>query len=294
VVVSNNHGVGIGAFDEGTRIVVEDASIERTEVYEQSGLSGFGLGVQGGATGEARRVVVAESAEAQVFVEAATLTLEDVVVRDASGRPDERHGRGIQTQHEAMLTMRRIVSERNREVGLQFAFGSVVSGEDILVRDIWREGLRGDLARGIGAESDSVVDLARVRITDVGELGIASFGSATQVTVTDVEVSDLALPCVGSDCPVPIAAGAGAYESSTLLIRQFTIRRSPHCGVQVADASSLDLEAGEITDNVLGACVQVMGYDLSRLTDGVLYRDNGANLDATSLPVPEPASGLDM
>ena len=42
-------------------------------------------------------------------------------------------------------------------------------------------------------------------------------------------------------------------------------------------------------NTAIGACVQVAGYDLDRLTQDVVYVDNGANLEATSLPVPSGA-----
>ncbi len=292
-VVSNNRGAGLGAFDEGSRIVVEDSVIQGTQVYEDDETTGFGLGLEEGATCEARRVLLTENAEANVLVEAATLSLEDVVARDASGRPNGSNGRGIQAQGGATLTLTRVLSEHNREVGLQ-ALGSMVSGEDVVVQDTRGDDLRGDIARGIGAESNSIVELTRVRVTHVGELGIAGFGSGTRVTVSEVEVSDLEPSCAGTDCTVSVAAGIGAYESSAVVVRSFVVRGSPVCGVHVAEASDLDLEAGEITDNDLGACVQVADYDLTRLTDGVLYRDNGSNLDSTSLPVPEPAAGLGL
>ena len=40
----------------------------------------------------------------------------------------------------------------------------------------------------------------------------------------------------------------------------------------------------------LGACVQVEGYEVQRLSDAVIYRDNGVNLEATDLPLPEPSA----
>lgn len=36
--------------------------------------------------------------------------------------------------------------------------------------------------------------------------------------------------------------------------------------------------------------LQVPGYDLARLQEGVVYRDNGVNLDSTSLEVPDPTA----
>jgi hypothetical protein len=42
----------------------------------------------------------------------------------------------------------------------------------------------------------------------------------------------------------------------------------------------------------IGACVQVDGYDLTRLSDEVEFRDNESNLDTTSLPVITPVNPL--
>ena len=70
------------------------------------------------------------------------------------------------------------------------------------------------------------------------------------------------------------------------------------CGVlvaappELAGTASLDLSEGTVSSAEIGACVQVEGYDLGRLTSGVAYTDNLANLESTSLPVPAPAAAL--
>ena len=51
----------------------------------------------------------------------------------------------------------------------------------------------------------------------------------------------------------------------------------------------VDLAEGEVRENPLGGCLQVEGYDLARLMTDVRFIDNDLNLDATSLPVPDPA-----
>jgi hypothetical protein len=43
----------------------------------------------------------------------------------------------------------------------------------------------------------------------------------------------------------------------------------------------------------IGACVQVDDYDLSRLMHDVQYRDNGLNLDTTTLTVPDALGAAD-
>lgn len=45
--------------------------------------------------------------------------------------------------------------------------------------------------------------------------------------------------------------------------------------------------------SVLGACLQVDGYAVSRSTRMVEYVGNDINLDATSPPVPEPVHPID-
>ena len=52
--------------------------------------------------------------------------------------------------------------------------------------------------------------------------------------------------------------------------------------------TSLDAMNGLVTRAEIGACVQVPGYDLARISTDVEYRDNGSNLDTTTLPVPPP------
>ena len=77
----------------------------------------------------------------------------------------------------------------------------------------------------------------------------------------------------------------------------FSLRRSDLCGIavlsSVTGAVDVDLHDGEIDEAPIGACVQVEGYDTSRLRDNVAYKDGlGAPLQATSYSLPEPATGL--
>lgn len=51
----------------------------------------------------------------------------------------------------------------------------------------------------------------------------------------------------------------------------------------------MDLSEGEIAFNGIGANVQTEGFDARRLSENVRYHDNGANLDASELLVPDPA-----
>ncbi len=73
---------------------------------------------------------------------------------------------------------------------------------------------------------------------------------------------------------------------------RFVVDGCDICGVHVARAGELDLTNGIVSGCALGACVQVEGFDVTRLQEDVRYRDNDVNLDATDLPVPEPEPGF--
>jgi hypothetical protein len=77
-------------------------------------------------------------------------------------------------------------------------------------------------------------------------------------------------------------------------MERFRVRGSPLVGVQLALGGEVDLVEGEVVENVVGVNVQVPDYDLSRLTERVEYRDNETNLDAMSLPVPDPTAPSTM
>ena len=82
----------------------------------------------------------------------------------------------------------------------------------------------------------------------------------------------------------------GAYEQGRLEVERFRVTRAALVGVQVSRDGAMDLHDGEIAENPVGANVQVPDYDFSRLTDRVFYRDNGTNLDSSTLFVPEPTT----
>ncbi|MCZ7680945.1 MAG: hypothetical protein M5U28_20040 [Sandaracinaceae bacterium] len=80
----------------------------------------------------------------------------------------------------------------------------------------------------------------------------------------------------------------GSYDGAAVSLSRFAILRSPLCGLQLARGAEMDLMGGEIAECSVGVCLQVADYDLGRLTNEVLFRDNGRTLEATDFPVPGP------
>jgi len=87
-----------------------------------------------------------------------------------------------------------------------------------------------------------------------------------------------------------------AVESGGMMeMTNFISTRADLVGVLISgEGSEMDLHDGEVSFNAIGANVQVQGYDLDRLQDNVVYKDNGRNLDGAILPLPEPIEHLDL
>jgi len=63
------------------------------------------------------------------------------------------------------------------------------------------------------------------------------------------------------------------------------------CGIHVAEGGTALLSDGEVTNAAIGACVQNEAQRIEDLQTEVAYRDNGMNLQATNLPVPDDLPG---
>ncbi len=76
----------------------------------------------------------------------------------------------------------------------------------------------------------------------------------------------------------------------------FSLRQADLCGIAILDdvsgGADVDLHHGEVAEAPVGVCLQIAGYDTSRLRDDVDYVDVGIPLQATSYELPEPVSGL--
>jgi hypothetical protein len=130
---------------------------------------------------------------------------------------------------------------------------------------------------------------SRIVVEDTLEIGINSIAGGA-IDLSDVTVSNVA----GSASSIAERMDGHAVTAfgATTTLRRFRLSTAATCGLFLAEllgtAPSLDVESGLVEGAAIGACVQYDGYDLDRLMRDVTYRDNGVNLDATMLPVPEP------
>ncbi len=188
------------------------------------------------------------------------------------------------------------VSCHNVAIGLHRARGvDVGGGVDLMpvgaftsaeISDLDIGIVSGGSGRGVYANSASI-DLRRAHITNARGIAI-QIRSDQNATFEDLVIDGVTeLPCVaGGTCPeyAGWSVGLGVYSGNAVVTR-FRERGSRLAGVQF-EGGTLDLHEGILEDNAVGVNMQVVGYDTRRLLDHVVMRQNGINLDSSSLPLP--------
>ncbi|RLB52075.1 MAG: hypothetical protein DRJ42_15665, partial [Deltaproteobacteria bacterium] len=204
--------------------------------------------------------------------------------------------RALDVQDGSRLDALRLLTVDNHDVGLfAAAEGTEVSLVDAVIRDTWSTGGPNGLGRGINVQEMARIGGERVRIEGTEEAGLLVAGGAIG-DLRDVEVTDVMLStCEPGACSETPHGYAVVTLGGALRLTRFELRDAAVCGIVLAplagteEVTAVDLETGVVSNSPIGACVQIDGYDLDRLTGGVHYRDNGSNLDSTMLPVPSLA-----
>jgi hypothetical protein len=178
--------------------------------------------------------------------------------------------------------------ERATEIGVAAqGLGTIVRVEDLVVRET-RSGLDDHFGRAVAAHDGARLEIERALLERNHEICAGAFEGA-ELAMTETVIRDtLARPCAGGGCEgFGAGIGAGGYLGGHVSLRRFVIERSALAGLQIARDGAVDATGGVIRDNPIGANVQIPGYDLTRVGRDVRYVDNGQNLDATELGVPE-------
>jgi hypothetical protein len=176
--------------------------------------------------------------------------------------------------------------------------GTTITLEDVSIDGV--AGTRSDdrLGMGVWAQRGATLEGRRVSIARVHMAGAGVVNGAT-LTLEDLSIRDVAVAECGTACPDE-QGGFGVIAhlfGGRALVTRFEIGSAVLCGVVVGrdpafpddPGGELDLANGRVFDTPLGACVQVDGYDLSRLQPGVDY-DVEVPLQATSYPLPGEVS----
>ncbi len=304
VVVEGNRGAGIFSTDGGTKIVLIDAIVAETRRLSGGLVGGRGINVQNGSMLEGMRLLVTENQDLGLFAvgDGSTASLIDAVVRDTGPREtDGAAGDGIAVQDGAQLTGARLLVAANHNVGmLIFGSAAAVDITDTIVRETQSRSGDGGGGRGI-AVHEGRLEGDRIRVEDVRELAVSAVGGG-EIDLHDVAILRTVPPTcsAGGGCPESAFGHGAASVGGALRMTRFEVRDAVTCGVIVLEdpvseaPASIDLSMGIVAASSIGACVQVDGYNLGRLTDGVRYVNNETPLDNTSLPVPVPLDAIEL
>ncbi len=285
---------GLGITGTASQLDLEDTIVHRTVSSPVN--QGRAISVQGGSTLRIARAAAVTCQEfglialdADTMIDVSDLLVEDILPVPAT----LGYGRGVEIEQGARATLHRVAIRRVAEAAfLAAGAGSVAEVEDLTIEDVRSSGTISAHGRGVVVQLDATVRLTRAHVARARE--IALFTAIGRLEARDIVVDDTQPNECGSDlCPSsPYGIGLGVYLGGAADLERFGIERSPLCGVHL-DEGELDLRDGTIARNVVGACVQLAGFDLDRISETVSYVDNGQSLSSTTLPVPDSLESLE-
>jgi hypothetical protein len=287
------HAVFAAGYD--TSLELEDVVVEGTRPGEHTG-AGSAIAYVGAATGSVERALLVDNGVTGVEAseEETRLTVTDVrVLRTTMENPSHASsGKGLAVQGGASCDAARISVEASEQLGI-FAdgVGTTLTATDAAIRDTRSRADRGIFGDALLAQFGATVTVVRVVAEDSREVGVLAFGGGRIDLVDAVVRRTRARACAepGGTCE---RAGAGIGVSSTndarVSLERFEVSDNDLTGLQIVGGASMTARDGIVSRNPVGANVQVPGYDLSTITEDVDYVDNDQNLDASSLPIPDP------
>ena len=309
-VFERNRDVGVKAAHAGTILSLTDVIVRETQSRESDGMGGAGLAVQQGAQVEVSRAVFERNRDVGVLAGHADtiLSLTDVIVRETQHRESDGMGggggAGLHVQNGAHAEVSRSLFERNRSVGVVAGYaGTILSLTDVIVRETQSRESDGWFGRGLNVQEGANVKVIRALFRRNREIGVVAFSAGTILNLTDVVVCEtLERECAKDTCAdFGDGSGIASLGGAHIEINRFLVSQSALCGIQLAIGSfineqgesisyeyggTMDLYEGEVSHNPIGVNIQTEDFDIDRLMDSVIYRENERNLDTNQLPVP--------
>ncbi|MEM9072511.1 MAG: hypothetical protein AAGE52_28650, partial [Myxococcota bacterium] len=188
-----------------------------------------------------------------------------------------RFGYGLRIDVPIVAEVERLEIESVR--GILIDVGGSLTLADAVLRDPQPgRDQEGRESFGVGMtlnDEDASADLRRATIENMFDVGIEARGGS--LTLEDVRITNTQeRPCGDTTCPgAPGGTAVGAYFDAVLRATNLEVQTAALCGVQFAFGGEVDLTGGRIENATVGVCVQVEDYDVSRLTNGVVFDNNG-------------------
>jgi hypothetical protein len=266
IFAANNEGVtavGDGTIAHLERVVIRGA-------YRGPMRAGYSLLTGEGARTEGARILIDDAHDSGILVDAATLSLSDVVIRDVSAlESGEFEGVGIQVGG-GTADVTRTVIERTTVHGVFVGRESRATLTDLVVRDV-RIRPRDELfGRAIGVQAGSVVAVDRARFERASEVAILAVDPGTDVTLTDVVVRDTnGRPTTGD-----FGRGVVAQQGARVAGARVLVERSREAGILASLDATISLRDVVVSDTASNTCETgycadtPFGYGVAGLSTG--------------------------
>jgi hypothetical protein len=310
VLLENNRGWGF--------VVSGDAILRATDITVRDtldvvgdGEAGAGFFANGAVQVEIERALFDRNRLRGIWAwPDATVNATDVVVRGTRAEGTRFGNCGVESNMGAELRLRRARIEGNESIGVVAMVDATLGLTDVIIANgvPHQSGdYEGHWGAGLYVAESSTANVTRARIESNHEVSLYCLNPDTEVMLNDVAVIDtLGSACAETTCPESMAGfGVISAQGCRVEMERFLVTGSELCGVLVAygwtedgqsiePAGSMDLHEGEVSNNLLGACIMADDYDLSRLMDRVIWRDNEANLSSTELQLPSLELPFDL
>jgi hypothetical protein len=189
--VTENEDAGVFAIAGGT-VRLTDVVVSHTRTREADGKGGQGLYVQDDASATAMRVLLSDNHEVAVVARAATLALEDVVVRDTRAGADiTSSGFGLFAEDGADVVWTRGRIERATSVGAAIV-GSRAMLADVVIADPQPDHFDAALGHGLEVGRGADVTCTRCAIERAHGGAAIATGIGAALTLEDTRVTGTA------------------------------------------------------------------------------------------------------
>lgn len=275
-VVERAANQAVMVMEPSTEVTLEDTVIRDTQPNPITEEKGGAVRLDSSATLTLRRCVLEDNRHVGVACSAATLNVEDGIVRrTASELSSREYGNGITADASCDVTMDRCLLETNRSASVVFQ-ASTGTLTDVVVRDTLHTQLDDQWGRGLNVQAGSHVDVLRARFHENTDIAVM-VGEST-ATLTDVHVSNTR--------PRPLdqefGQGVNVAQGAEVQIHRMLLTDNFNMGLAVID-STVTVTDLEVSGTNLPQPFSWQSFALGAVNDAtldatrVLIHDNHEN-----------------
>jgi hypothetical protein len=291
-----NSEAGVYATDAGSRAALTRTIVAGTKAGKGK-RHGRGMVVQAGATASLVQSALVGNRDIGVSARdpATTVTFDETVIRGTLPQEvDGVHGRGIEADNGAKMTVSRSAFLDNRSVAIAGASSSVIDVRDSWITDTLADASAGGPGRAATVQTGATMTFLGVVVQRSTQVGLVAASNAS-LTLRSSSVEETRAAADGT-----FGHGLVAYDGALLVIDDVTVTKSSGAALVFA-ASRGNVSNARITGNVVGIHVQdgstiaevsaVPGEPAENsvnVSSDSNFDGNGSRVGSGGLPLPAP------